>query len=66
MDDPPNSLSRFSLESLEDLLDEAANNLEEGNDDKAPPAASKTPMRPLEVKIIISKRALKRKNIFKS
>ena len=39
MDDPPSSL----IESLEDLLDEAANNLEEGNDDKAPPAANVDP-----------------------
>ena len=42
-------------DNLEELLDEA----EEGNDDKAPPAANLTPMRPLEANNI-SKRDLKK------
>ena len=38
------------LEDLEELLDEAANNLEEDNDDMAPPtAANLTPVRPPKV-----------------
>ena len=46
MDEPPG----HSSEDLEELLDEAANNLEEDNDDMAPPdAANMTPVRPPKV-----------------
>ena len=55
MDEPPG----HSLEDLEELLDEAANDLEKGNDDKAPlDTANLTPVRPPKVNNN-SKRALK-------